>query len=147
LAVNCAELLSIGIAASVTGSVALRAQTAANAAEVAVEVFLLIGVLSSVRPPDDTHPPGYGRERFFWPEVGIDAMEAQAHGAKRSRPAQHLGHPLSRKRGQERTILLALLVVLLLRANEVRPFGCGAVTVSDLLANTPTPERQSCHEV
>jgi divalent metal cation (Fe/Co/Zn/Cd) transporter len=29
-------------------------------------VFLLIGVLSSVRPPDQTHPLGYGRERFFW---------------------------------------------------------------------------------
>ncbi|MGB7103656.1 MAG: cation transporter, partial [Acidimicrobiales bacterium] len=35
-------------------------------AEVAVTVFLLIGVLSSVRGPDDTHPLGYGRDRFFW---------------------------------------------------------------------------------
>ena len=49
-----------------TGSVALRAQTAANAADVAVQVFLLIGVLSSIRPPDRTRPLGYGRERFFW---------------------------------------------------------------------------------
>jgi cation diffusion facilitator family transporter len=64
--VNCAETLGLGVAAGVTGSVALRAQTAANAAEVAVQVFLLIGVLSSVRPPDQTHPLGYGRERFFW---------------------------------------------------------------------------------
>jgi cation diffusion facilitator family transporter len=59
-------MLALGMAAWATGSVALRAQTAANAAEIAVEVFLLIGVLSSVRPPDDTHPLGYGRERFFW---------------------------------------------------------------------------------
>jgi len=66
LAVNCAETLALGVAAFVTGSVALRAQIAANFAEVAVEVFLLIGVLSSARPPDDTHPLGYGRERFFW---------------------------------------------------------------------------------
>ena len=65
-AVNCAQTLALGIAASVTGSVALRAQTAANAAEVAVGVFLLIGVLSSARPPDETHPLGYGREGFFW---------------------------------------------------------------------------------
>ena len=64
--VNGAETLGLGVAAGVTGSVALRAQTAANAAEVAVQVFLLIGVLSSVRPPDQTHPLGYGRERFFW---------------------------------------------------------------------------------
>ena len=66
LVVNCAETLALGAAALVTGSVALRAQTTANFADVAVEVFLLIGVLSSARPPDETHPLGYGRERFFW---------------------------------------------------------------------------------
>jgi divalent metal cation (Fe/Co/Zn/Cd) transporter len=32
----------------------------------AVGVFLIIGVLRSARPADDTHPLGYGRERFFW---------------------------------------------------------------------------------
>jgi cation diffusion facilitator family transporter len=64
--VNCAETLGLAVAAGVTGAVALRAQTAANAADVAVQVFLLIGVLSSTRPPDQTHPFGYGRERFFW---------------------------------------------------------------------------------
>jgi cation diffusion facilitator family transporter len=66
LVVNVLELVSLGIAAWVTDSVALRAQTAANAAEIAVELFLLIGVLSSGRPADPTHPLGYGRERFFW---------------------------------------------------------------------------------
>ena len=66
LGVNCIETLALGIAAWLTASVAMRAQTAANAADVAVGVFLLIGVLSSVRPPDDSHPLGYGRERFFW---------------------------------------------------------------------------------
>jgi divalent metal cation (Fe/Co/Zn/Cd) transporter len=66
LAVNCAETLALAVAAWVTGSVALRAQTAARAADVAVGVFLFIGVLSSARPPDDSHPLGYGRERFFW---------------------------------------------------------------------------------
>ena len=65
-AVSCAETLGLAAAAWVTGSAALRAQTAASAADVAVQVFLLIGVLSSVRPPDETHPLGYGRERFFW---------------------------------------------------------------------------------
>ena len=66
LAGDCAETLALGVTAWLTGSVALRAQTAASAAAVAVEVFLLIGVLSSARPPDDTHPLGYGRERFYW---------------------------------------------------------------------------------
>jgi cation diffusion facilitator family transporter len=66
LTVNGAQTLALVVAAWVTGSVALRAQTAANAAEVAVQVLLLVGVLSSARPPDSSHPLGYGRERFFW---------------------------------------------------------------------------------
>lgn len=66
LTVNGAETVALGAAAWVTGSVALRAQTAANAADVAVVAFLLIGVLSSARPADERHPLGYGRERFFW---------------------------------------------------------------------------------
>ena len=44
----------------------MRSQVAAAAADVAVQVFLLIGVLSSTRPSDEAHPLGYGRERFFW---------------------------------------------------------------------------------
>ena len=66
LTVNCIETLGLAIAALVTHSVALQAQTATNLADVAVAVFLLIGVVSSTRPPDDSHPVGYGRERFFW---------------------------------------------------------------------------------
>jgi len=66
LIMNCLEVAVLGIAAGVTGSVALEAQTVANSAEVGVDVFLLIGVFSSARAPDETHPLGYGRERFFW---------------------------------------------------------------------------------
>ena len=65
-AVDCGETIGLAIAAWVTSSVALRAQTAAAAADVGVQVFLLIGVLRSVRAPDETHPLGYGREGFYW---------------------------------------------------------------------------------
>src|SRR5471030_1358623 len=66
VAVNFAEALGLGVVAWISGSVALRAQTADNVAELAVAVFLYIGVLTSKRPSDDTHPVGYGREHFFW---------------------------------------------------------------------------------
>jgi cation diffusion facilitator family transporter len=66
LVANCVETVVLGFVALLAGSVALRAQSAANAAEVAVGIFLLIGVLSSARSPNDAHPLGYGRERFFW---------------------------------------------------------------------------------
>jgi divalent metal cation (Fe/Co/Zn/Cd) transporter len=29
-------------------------------------VFLAVGVGLSVREPDESHPFGYGRERYFW---------------------------------------------------------------------------------
>jgi cation diffusion facilitator family transporter len=66
LVVNCVEVVGLGLAAWITGSTALRAQTAVNAADVAVVLFLLEGVLSSARGPDERHPLGHGRERFFW---------------------------------------------------------------------------------
>jgi cation diffusion facilitator family transporter len=66
LVVNVGETLALAAAGWVTRSGALFAQSAANAAEVGVGVFLLIGVLTSNRPADETHPLGYGRERFFW---------------------------------------------------------------------------------
>jgi divalent metal cation (Fe/Co/Zn/Cd) transporter len=66
LATDCIEIAMLGVAAWVTGSVALRSQVAAAVADVAVHMFLLIGVLSSARPSDEDHPLGYGRERFFW---------------------------------------------------------------------------------
>jgi cation diffusion facilitator family transporter len=66
LVVNCIEVAGLGVAAWITGSTALRAQTAVNVAEVAVVLFLLLGVLKSVREPDERHPLGHGRERFFW---------------------------------------------------------------------------------
>jgi len=66
VAVNLAEALGLGIAAWITGSFALRAQTADNVAELGVGLFLCIGVLSSARPSDETHPLGYGQEHFFW---------------------------------------------------------------------------------
>ncbi|MGA7834424.1 MAG: cation transporter [Acidimicrobiales bacterium] len=66
LVVNCIEVAGLAVAALITRSTALRAQTAVNVAEVAVVVFLLVGVLTSVRDPDERHPLGHGRERFFW---------------------------------------------------------------------------------
>jgi cation diffusion facilitator family transporter len=66
VAVNLIEAIGLAVASWITGSFALRAQTADNVAELAVGLFLCIGVLSSARPSDQTHPLGYGRERFFW---------------------------------------------------------------------------------
>lgn len=93
LAVNCLEVLGLGITAGITGSTAIKAQTAANAGEVAVTVFLLIGVLSSVRGPDDTHPLGYGRDRFFWSLFAALGLFAGGGGLALDQAAQSALHP------------------------------------------------------
>src|SRR6266478_1249111 len=66
LAVQIAETAALATATAVTGSSSILAQTFAAAADVAVQAFLVIGVFTSGREADQTHPLGYGRERYFW---------------------------------------------------------------------------------
>src|ERR1700677_5061225 len=106
LSVNCLEVIGLGLTAWVTGSTAIKAQTAANAAEVAVTVFLLIGVLSSVRGPDDTHPLGYGRDRFFWSLFAALGLFAGGGGLALGEAVQSLLHPTA-----VHSYLLAYLVL------------------------------------
>jgi cation diffusion facilitator family transporter len=93
LAVNCLEVVGLGLTAWFTGSTAIKAQTAANAGEVAVTVFLLIGVLSSVRGPDDTHPLGYGRDRFFWSLFAALGLFVGGGGLALDQAVQSALHP------------------------------------------------------
>jgi len=65
-AVAVAEALALMLAAWVTGSAAMLAQTAACVADVGVGAFLLVGVARSGLPADANHPLGYGAERFYW---------------------------------------------------------------------------------
>jgi cation diffusion facilitator family transporter len=81
LGVAVAQTVALAVAAAVTGSAALRTQTATNVADVAVGAFLLIGVVSSDRPADDDHPLGYGRERFFWSFVAATGIFVGGVGA------------------------------------------------------------------
>jgi cation diffusion facilitator family transporter len=60
------ETAALVAAAVVTGSSALIAQTFAAGSDVAVQLFLVVGVRTSMREADESHPLGYGRERYFW---------------------------------------------------------------------------------
>jgi cation diffusion facilitator family transporter len=93
LVVACAEALGLGVAAWLSGSVALGAQTADSAADVAVEVFLLIGVVSSARVADDSHPLGYGRERFFWSLLAALGIFIGGGGLGLEEAVQSVLHP------------------------------------------------------
>ena len=66
LTVNVLLATGKGIAAALTGSSALFAETLHTVADAGNEVFLWIAVRRSRRPPDASHPFGYGPERWFY---------------------------------------------------------------------------------
>ena len=55
-----------GVAAVLTGSAAMLAETTHSIADTCNEVLLYVGVRRGMRPADDRHPLGYGQARFFW---------------------------------------------------------------------------------
>ena len=48
------------------GSTAMLAEGAHSIADTTNQVFLLVSLRLGGREPDETHPFGYGKERFFW---------------------------------------------------------------------------------
>jgi cation diffusion facilitator family transporter len=66
LAANTAIALAKGIAAALTGSPALLAETLHTVADAGNEVFLYVAIRRGRRPADASHPFGYGPERYYW---------------------------------------------------------------------------------
>jgi cation diffusion facilitator family transporter len=54
------------VAGVFTGSPAMLAEAAHSVADTANECLLLVSLSLSSRRPDEDHPFGYGKERFFW---------------------------------------------------------------------------------
>jgi cation diffusion facilitator family transporter len=66
LAANLTIAAAKGAAAALTGSPALLAETLHTLADTGNEVLLWIAIRRSRRPPDASHPFGYGPERYYW---------------------------------------------------------------------------------
>jgi cation diffusion facilitator family transporter len=66
LAANATIALAKGVAAALTGSPALLAETLHTVADTGNEVLLLIAIRRSRQPADASHPFGYGPERYYW---------------------------------------------------------------------------------
>jgi cation diffusion facilitator family transporter len=63
---NTAIAVVKGIAGALSGSSSLLAEAAHSVADTANQVMLLVSISLGEREPDDEHPFGYGKERFFW---------------------------------------------------------------------------------
>lgn len=66
LAVNAVIATSKGIAAGLTGSGAMLAETLHSFADCGNQLLLLLGIRQSKKPADAKHPLGYGRTMYFW---------------------------------------------------------------------------------
>jgi len=66
LAVNVIIATSKGIAAAITGSGAMLAETLHSFADCGNQGLLLLGISRSQKRADSKHPLGYGREMYFW---------------------------------------------------------------------------------
>lgn len=66
LAANGGIAVAKGVAAFLTGSGALLAETIHSVADCGNQVLLLIGLRGAQKPPTESHPLGYGRNAFFW---------------------------------------------------------------------------------
>ena len=106
------QTIALGVAAVVTGSAALKTQTATNLADIAVSAFLLIAVVASNRPADDTHPIGYGRERFFWSFIAAVGIFIGGFGAAVAETLQTVFRPTPTGSYAVGYIVLAVVISL-----------------------------------
>jgi cation diffusion facilitator family transporter len=66
LAANAGIAIVKGVAGLLTGSAAMLAEAAHSVADTANQGLLLVSLSLAERPPDDEHPFGHGKDRFFW---------------------------------------------------------------------------------
>ena len=66
MAANLAIAIAKGAAGVLGHSAAMLAEAAHSVADTMNQVFLLVSLSLGDRKPDETHPFGYGKERFFW---------------------------------------------------------------------------------
>ena len=66
LSANAGIAVTKLIAAAISGSTAMLAEGIHSIADTGNQLLLLLGMRRSTRPPDDDHPFGHGKERFFW---------------------------------------------------------------------------------
>ncbi|MHB1074670.1 cation diffusion facilitator family transporter [Thiobacillus sp.] len=93
LASNLAIAVTKFVAAALTGSSAMLSEGIHSLVDTANELLLLYGMKRAARPPDNTHPFGYGRELYFWSFIVALMVLALGAAASFYEGINHVLHP------------------------------------------------------
>jgi len=80
-------------AAVMTGSSAMFAEGIHSVADTGNQALMLLGLRRGDKPPDRTHPFGYGKEVFFWSFVVAIVLFSLGAGFSIYEGVRHLLHP------------------------------------------------------
>ena len=120
LAGNAALAILKTIAALVTGSAGMLAESFHSMADTGNQVLLLVGLRLSRRPPDALHPFGHGRDVYFWAFVVAMLLFSVGGAFSVWESIGKLRHPASHQRFTVAYIVLAFAFV----------FEAGSLTVA-----------------
>ena len=145
LAANTAIAVAKGIAAALTGSPALLAETLHTVADAGNEVFLWIALHRSRRPSDPSHPLGYGPERYYWALLAAVGMFVVGGALSLWEGVHALIHPPALETFWVGVAVLVIALVLDSVSRFValrqlrRQAAARGVTVRELLRESPDP--------
>jgi cation diffusion facilitator family transporter len=145
LAANTTIAAAKGIAAALTGSPALLAETLHTLADAGNEVFLYVAIRRSLRPADASHPFGYGPERYYWALLAAIGMFIVGGAVSIWKGAEALLHPPRLETFWIGVVVLLVALVLdgISRTVAVRQLRVQAVrrevSLRELLRESPDP--------
>ena len=93
LASNLAVAVTKFIAAALTGSSAMLSEGFHSVVDTTNELLLLYGMRRAERPPDISHPFGYGRELYFWSFIVALLVMVMGGAAALYEGIDHVLHP------------------------------------------------------
>jgi cation diffusion facilitator family transporter len=111
IAANTAIAVCKFVAAFFTGSAAMLSEGIHSLVDTGNGVLLLVGIRLSKKPPDSTHPFGYGNEIFFWSFVVAILIFALGGGIALYEGVLHILQPRQLENVQWNYIVLVLAMI------------------------------------